>query len=76
WVHWLMLLGADRVNMVEGVVQDLGQGRIPNILAERGIRSAWQHERQKVVTKAVVVAGLSVLAIALLSRRAKSRRRT
>ena len=26
WRHWLMLLGADRVNMVEGLVEDLAQG--------------------------------------------------
>ena len=27
--HWLMLMGADRVNMVEGIVQDLRRGENP-----------------------------------------------
>jgi hypothetical protein len=29
WIHWLMLMGADRINVVEGVVEDLGRGKIP-----------------------------------------------
>src|SRR5690606_40257594 len=33
-LHWMLLLGADRLNMVEGLVQDLGRGRVPNIPAE------------------------------------------
>ncbi len=74
WMHWLMLLGADRVNAVEGLLQDLGKGQIPNIPAERGIRSAWQHDRQGVLTKAVVITGLSALAVALIARRANARR--
>ena len=29
-VHWLLLMGADRINSFEGVIQDVGRGRIPN----------------------------------------------
>jgi hypothetical protein len=43
WGHWLMLLMADRVNMVEGLFQDFGRGRIPNIPAEMGMRSELRH---------------------------------
>src|SRR5690606_41949850 len=38
-LHWLLLLGADRVNMVEGVVKDFGHGRVPNIPGEMGLRA-------------------------------------
>ena len=34
--HWLPLLLADRVNAVEGIVDDVRRGHIPNIFAERG----------------------------------------
>jgi hypothetical protein len=45
WSHWLLLLFADRINVVEGVFQDLGRGRIPNIPAEMGIRAELRHNR-------------------------------
>lgn len=44
--HWLLLLLADRLNMVEGIGQDLGRGHIPNVLGEMGIKSEWQHTQQ------------------------------
>src|SRR5436309_1230257 len=29
--HWLILLGADRVNVLEGLLDDLAHGHIPNL---------------------------------------------
>ncbi len=29
-MHWVLLLGADRVNTMEGVFQDIARGRMPN----------------------------------------------
>ena len=29
-VHWLLLMGADRVGTFEGVVEDVARGRVPN----------------------------------------------
>jgi hypothetical protein len=68
WRHWLMLMGADRINVVEGIFADLAQGRIPNIPGEMGIRAEWEHNKAGLVQKAVIVAGVS-LAIALLLKR-------
>ncbi len=68
WTHWLMLLGADRVNAVEGVLSDLARGRVPNIPAEMGIRSAWRHDRQALMTKAAIAVAVSALAVAVLRR--------
>src|SRR4051812_17541793 len=34
--HWLILLVADRVNVGEGLLQDLAHGHIPNIYREMG----------------------------------------
>jgi hypothetical protein len=73
WTHWLMLLGADRVNAVEGVLGDLSRGRVPNIPAEMGIRSAWMHDRQGLVTRAAVAVAVSALAVALVRSRRQSR---
>ncbi|MGZ8286935.1 MAG: hypothetical protein ACXW27_13220 [Allosphingosinicella sp.] len=65
WAHWLMLMGADRVNMVEGIVQDLARARIPNIPAEMGMRSEWKHNRKGLVTKLAVTAAVGAAAFAV-----------
>jgi hypothetical protein len=67
WWHWLMLMGADRLNVVEGVVQDLGRGTIPNIIGEMGGRAEWRHNKTGLAKKIGVVAAI-VGAGYLLSR--------
>lgn len=70
WAHWLMLMAADRINVMEGLVQDLGRGRIPNIPAEMGIRSELEHNREGFVRKVVIsgaILGLGLLAIRLMT---------
>ncbi len=58
WLHWLMLMGADRIDVVEGVVEDLGRGKVPNIPAEMGARAEWQHNKKGFAIKAAVTAGV------------------
>jgi len=75
WLHWLLLMGADRINVVEGIAQDIGRGNFPNIPAEMGVRAAWQHDRKGVATKAAVAVGATAVLVLLVSRR-KARRRS
>lgn len=60
--HWMILMGADRVNMVEGLVEDLGRGKIPNIPKEMGVPAEWRHNKtglaKKVAIAGVLTAGL------------------
>jgi hypothetical protein len=60
WWHWLLLLGADRINVVEGVIEDLGKGTIPNIPAEMGVAAEWQQNKKGLATKVAVIAGVSL----------------
>ncbi|HEX8553247.1 MAG TPA: hypothetical protein VF695_00945, partial [Sphingomonas sp.] len=69
WLHWLMLMGADRINVVEGVVQDLARGKIPNIPAEMGIKSEWRHNKTGLAKKVAVIGAVSLGAWLLLRRR-------
>ncbi|TQK10846.1 hypothetical protein [Herbaspirillum sp. SJZ107] len=66
--HWLLLLAADRVNVVEGVADDLAHGKVPNVLAEMGIKSEWQYNKAGLVKK-VAIAGAVVGTVAYLMRR-------
>jgi len=70
--HWLPLLLADRVNVVEGIVDDLSKGHIPNIFAEKGWKAEWQHNRKGLITKVVVGVLVTTAVVALISRKDKS----
>ena len=77
WAHWLMLMVADRVNVVEGVVQDIRQGRVPNIAAEMGLRSEFAHNRVGLIKKVAIagaVVGLASFTVNMLGRRAAKAR--
>jgi hypothetical protein len=52
--HWLMLLFADRINMVEGLGDDLMKGHIPNIFAEMGWKSELKYNRAGAIRKAAI----------------------
>jgi hypothetical protein len=65
WLHWLLLMGADRINVVEGVMEDLTHGKIPNIPAEMGARAEWRHNRMGFVTKSAAVLGVAAGVFAL-----------
>ncbi len=56
--HWLPLMLADRVGEVEGVLEDLGRGHVPNIPGELGWKAEWKHNRQSLVTRVLVGAAL------------------
>jgi hypothetical protein len=67
--HWLMLLFADRINMFEGILSDLGHGHIPNVFAEMGLKSEFKYNRDGAIRKiafAGVVVALGIGLIALL----------
>lgn len=68
-LHWLLLLGADRLNMVEAVVQDLAKGKVPNIPAETGMRADWQHDKPRFFVKSAIGVGLLALAATAVVRR-------
>jgi hypothetical protein len=67
--HWLPLMLADRVGVVEGMLDDLTRGRVPNILAERGWKAEWKHNRKSLVTRVLIGAVLASAAVVYLRSR-------
>jgi hypothetical protein len=67
--HWLPLMLADRVGVVEGYIEDLSRGHVPNVFAERGWKAEWKHNRKSLMTRVAVGAVLATAAVAYLSRR-------
>src|SRR5918995_1403631 len=71
--HWLPLMLADRVSVVEGVLDDLKHGLFPNIFAERGWKAEWGHNKGRLVRRILVRVVLISAAVAYFgSRRANS----
>ena len=66
--HWLMLLLADRVNMVEGLGADLMRGHVPNLFSEMGGKAEFKYNRQAAIQKAVVVSAVVGLGLLLWSQ--------
>ena len=73
WMHWLLLMGADRINVVEGVAQDLGRLKVPNIPAEMGIKAEWQHNKKGLVQKVAIGAAVAGIGWYLLKGRKSDR---
>ena len=70
--HWIPLILADRINMFEGLIEDIRDGHVPNIIKERGWAMEWKFNRIGViknVATAVVVG--SVLFILLRKKNKK-----
>lgn len=70
--HWLLLLLADRINMVEGLGEDLKSGHIPNVFAEMGGKAEFRYNRAAAVQKVVIAS--AVVGLVLLWRRSRHQR--
>lgn len=71
--HWLLLLLADRVNVVEGIADDLARGHIPNVLGEMGIKAELKHNPAGLAKKALITTAVVGGVWYLLKRRSEDR---
>lgn len=69
--HWLPLIIADRVGAVEGIIDDLKKGYIPNIIAERGWNAEWKYNREGLIKKVVIGVAVASAALLILNRKSK-----
>lgn len=65
--HWLMF--ADRVNMVEGIADDLMSGHVPNFFAEMGLKAEWKYNRAGMIRKMAISTAIVRLGFYLMKRR-------
>jgi hypothetical protein len=69
YLHWLPLLFADRVNVVEGVLGDLAHGKLPNIWAEKGYNIQWKYDRAGMLQKIAAAALVTTAAVVFFTRK-------
>ena len=72
--HWLPLILADRINVIEGIIDDLRHGHIPNVFAERGWNAEWKYNRNGVIKKIAATAFVTSAVIAFMVTRRNRRK--
>ncbi len=75
-VHWLTLLLADRINVVEGVIDDFRQGIVPNIFVENGWRAEWRYNPKGAIKKVAIGVAVTSAVLALMIYRNKNKKLT
>ena len=75
YLHWLPLVLADRINVVEGILDDLRRGRIPNGFTEAGGKAQWRYNRRRLVGGTLVRMAIAAAVIAYVRGRVKRKRR-
>jgi hypothetical protein len=71
--HWMTLILADRIDVIQGKLNDLKHGIIPNPWAERGWSAEWKHNRPAFIRKAVTTTLLITAGLLLISRKNRSK---
>jgi hypothetical protein len=69
YAHWLPLLLADRINVIEGVIDDLMHFRIPNTFAEKGGKALWKFNRKAILLNALAGISLSTTIAGFIFRK-------
>jgi len=63
--HWLLLMLADRINVVEGLGEDLVHGKFPHVLDEMGIRAEMKHNPQRLAKRVGITVGVLAVVVGL-----------
>lgn len=71
YAHWVPLVMADRIGVVEGILDDLRHGIFPNIFVEKGWKAEWKYNRKGLITKIAATVLVTTAIIALMSRKNK-----
>lgn len=69
YAHWVPLVLADRIDVIEGYIEDIMHGIIPNPFAERGWQAEWNYNRKSVVKKVAVGAVVAAAVIGILMQK-------
>lgn len=75
YAHWVPLVLADRIGVVEGYIDDLKHGIITNPFAERGWKAEWKYNRKGFVQNVAIRVAVATAVVVLLSQKNKKVRK-
>ena len=73
-MHWIPLVVADRINVVEGVIDDFIHGTVPNIPKEKGMKADLEVNRAGLAQKVLIGAAITTAVVLLMTRPDRSKR--
>lgn len=74
YAHWVPLVLADRINVIEGRIDDIKHGIIPNPFAERGWAAEWKYNRKSFVTKVAIGAAIAAAVVVVMKQKGEAKR--
>lgn len=63
--HWLLLMTADRIDVVEGLLEDFMHLRIPNIPKEMGWKADFKYNKKGVAKAVFAIGAIGISAVAI-----------
>lgn len=70
--HWLLLLMADRIDVIEGIFSDIFHGRMLRLAKERGWKAIAKHKpgllARKIIVRLLIAGAIAALIIYLVRR--------
>jgi hypothetical protein len=69
--HWMGLIMADRINSIEGIIDDVRHGTIPDLFKERGWSAEWKYNKQGFIKSALTVFVVSAAVILLCTSKSE-----
>lgn len=71
YLRWVPLVLADRINVIEGYLDDFKHGIIPNPFAERGWKAEWKYNRKNVVRNVAISVALTAAVVMFIKQKNK-----
>ena len=71
YAHWVPLVLADRIGVVEGYIDDLKQGIVPNPFAERGWKAEWKYNRKELIQNVAIGVAVATAVLIFSSQKNK-----
>lgn len=73
-MHWIPLVVADRINVVEGILDDFRHGTVPNIFKEKGLKADLDVNRAGLARNVLVGAAIATAVVFLMARSNRPKR--
>jgi len=67
--HWLPLILADRIQVIEALIDDVKNGYFPNLFKERGLAAEWKYNRNGMIRNTIIRVGLIAAAAIIIAKR-------
>jgi hypothetical protein len=73
YMHWFPLVVADRVNVIEGIIDDIKHGHFPNLIKERGWDAEWKYNKSGMIKNIAIGAAVTLGVIIMIKNRKQAK---